>query len=286
MNSSTTSARRTRQLLSHLSYHTMANREAPWRSAFLSHIHQMDSPTFTLSTLHPLDGNQFEPRARTVIFRGMWASLPENHRNPAPRNPAVYTSDLPAITTDVRMEKVPELIGSRHESSSAPPEPQSIVGGPVEAVFWAKSSSTQWRLRGQAYVIGPDIESEAAAPVREALQPWMRATGGADEQKDAWSWGRELTSWFGNLSPLMRGSFRNPPPGTPLTQEPEPGLGLGQEVEDVNDALARRNFRVLVIVPENIDQVDLSDPKRARRWNHRAEVSESEISWRTTELWP
>ncbi|EHK43548.1 hypothetical protein TRIATDRAFT_127437 [Trichoderma atroviride IMI 206040] len=247
----------------------MANREAPWRSAFLSHIQQMDSATFTLSTLHPLDGHQVEPRARTVIFRGMWASLPDNHRNPAPRNPAVYTSDLPAITTDVRMEK-----------------PQSTMGGPVEAVFWAKSSSTQWRLRGRAYIIGPDIESEAAAPVRAALQPWMRAVGGADEQKDAWSWSRELTSWFGNLSPLMRGSFRNPPPGTPLTQEPEPGLGLGQEVEDVNDALARKNFRVLVIVPETIDQVDLSDPKRARRWNHRAELSESEVSWRTTELWP
>ncbi|KAL6898147.1 pyridoxamine 5'-phosphate oxidase domain-containing protein [Trichoderma evansii] len=284
MNSSATPARRTRQLLSHLNYHTMANREAPWRSTFLSHIQQMDSATFTLSTLHALDGNHFEPRARTVIFRGMWASLPDNPRNPAPRNPAVYTSDLPAITTDVRMEKVPELIGSRREAS-APSEPQSTIGGPVEAVFWAKSPNTQWRFRGRAYVIGPDIESEAAAPVRAALQPWMRA-GGADEQKDAWSWTRELTAWFGNLSPSMRGSFRNPPPGTPMTQEPEPGLGLGQEVEDVDDALARKNFRVLVIVPETIDQVDLSDPKRARRWNHRAEVSESEISWKTTELWP
>ncbi|KAL7921697.1 pyridoxamine 5'-phosphate oxidase domain-containing protein [Trichoderma austrokoningii] len=280
--SPSTPARRTRQLLSHLNNHAMANHEAPWRSAFLL---QMDSPTFTLSTLHPLDGNQFEPRARTVIFRGMWACLPENHRNPAPRNPPVYASDLPAITTDVRMEKVPELVGSRREPSSS--SSSSALGGPVEAVFWAKSSNTQWRIRGRACVIGPDIESEAAAPVRAALQPWMRAAGGADElKKEAWSWSRELTSWFGNLSPVMRGSFRNPPPGSPLAQEPEPGFGLGQEVEDVHDALARENFRVLVIVPENIDQVDLSDPKRGKRWNHRAEVSGSEISWRTTELWP
>jgi hypothetical protein len=262
----------------------MASPEAPWRSTFLSHIQQMDSALFTLSTLHPLDSNHFVPRARTVVFRGMWASLPDNPRNPAPLNPAIYTSDLPAITTDVRMEKVPELIGSRHEPSASS-EAQSTIGGPVEAVFWAKKDNSQWRFRGRAYVIGPDIESEAAAPVRAALQPWMRAVG-QEEQKDAWSWSRELTASFGNLSPAMRGSFRNPPPGTPLTQEPEPGLGLGQQVEDVNDELARKNFRVLVIVPEDIDQVDLSDPERAKRWNHKAVVSESGISWKTTELWP
>ncbi|KAH6607830.1 hypothetical protein Trco_004143 [Trichoderma cornu-damae] len=275
-------ARRTRQLLKHLG-HTMAGREAPWRSAFLSHVQQMDPAAFTLSTLHPLDGGQFVPRARTVIFRGMWASLPDNARNPAPLNPAAYTSDLPTITTDARMEKVAELAGSRHEPS-APSEAQSIVGGPVEAVFWVQKADSQWRFRGRAYVIGPDIESEAAAPVRAALRPWMR---GVDQgRKEAWSWSRELTASFGNLSPAMRGSFRNPLPGTPLTQRPEPGLGLGQEVQDVNDELARKSFRVLVIVPEEVDQLDLSDPKRGRRWSHKVEASGAEISWKTTELWP
>lgn len=283
MSTHTTPVRRTRQLFNHLNHTMVANREAPWRSTFLSHIQQMGTPTFTLSTLHPLDGNQFVPRARTVILRGMWASLPDNPRNPAPLNPAVYTSDLPIITTDVRMEKVPELIGSRHEPSASS-EAQSTIGGPVEAVFWVEKASSQWRFRGRAYVIGPDIDSEAAAPVRAALQPWMRAVD--EEQTDAWSWSRELTASFGNLSPLMRGSFRNPLPGTPLTQEPEPGLGLGQEVHDVNDALARKSFRVLVIMPEEIDQLDLSDPERGRRWNYKVEVSGSEVSWKTTELWP
>lgn len=282
MTTPTTPVRRTRQLINHLS-HTMAGYEAPWRSTFLSHIQQASSPIFTLSTLHPLDGNQFVPRARTVVFRGMWASLPDNPRNPAPLNPAAYTSELPAITTDVRMEKVPELIGSRQEPSTSL-EAQSAIGGPVEAVFWIEKASTQWRFRGRAYVIGPDIESDAAAPVRAALQPWMRVVD--EEQKNAWSWSRELTASFGNLSPVMRGSFRNPLPGTPLTQKPEPGLELGQEVNDVNDELARRSFRVLVIVPEEIDQIELSDPKRGRRWSHKAEVSESGISWKTTELWP
>ncbi|KAH0496500.1 hypothetical protein TgHK011_003854 [Trichoderma gracile] len=278
----TAPARRTKQLLNHLT-HTMAAPEAPWRSAFLSHVQQAGTATFTLSTLHPLDGNQFVPRARTVIFRGMWASLPENSRNPAPLNPAAFTSDMPTVTTDVRMEKVPELIASRQEPSTSPGT-QSAAGGPVEAVFWMEQAKVQWRIRGRAYIIGPDIGSEAAAPVRSALQPWMRVLD--EGKKDDWSWSRELTASFGNLSPLMRGSFRNPLPGTPLTQKPEPGQGLGQEVDDVNDELARKNFRVLVIMPEEIDQVDLSDPKKGRRWNHNVEVSESEISWKTTEVWP
>lgn len=286
MSTLTAPVRRTKQLLNHLA-HTMAAPEAPWRSAFLSHVQQAGTATFTLSTLHPLDASstdQFVPRARTVIFRGMWASLPENHRNPAPLNPAAFTSDMPTITTDVRMEKVPELIASRQEPSAASSGAQSAAGGPVEAVFWMEKAKVQWRMRGRAYIIGPDIDSEAAAPVRAALQPWMRVVD--EGKKDDWSWSRELTASFGNLSPLMRGSFRNPLPGTPLTQEPEPGLGLGQEVDDVHDELARKNFRVLVILPEEIDQVDLSDPKRGRRWNHKVEASGSEISWRTTEVWP
>ncbi|KAL6861125.1 pyridoxamine 5'-phosphate oxidase domain-containing protein [Trichoderma novae-zelandiae] len=282
MGTLTAPVRRTKQLLNHLG-HTMVAPEAPWRSAFLAHVQQAGTATFALSTLHPLDGNQFVPRARTVVFRGMWASLPENPRNPAPLNPAVYTSDLPTITTDVRMDKVPELMGSRRESSASP-EAQSAAGGPVEAVFWMEKASVQWRFRGRAYVIGPDIDSEAAAHVRAALQPWMRLVDG--QGKEEWSWSRELTASFGNLSPLMRGSFRHPQPGTPLTQKPEPGLELGQEVEDVNDELARKNFRVLVIMPEEIDQIDLSDPRRGRRWSHKVEVSESAITWKTTELWP
>ncbi|PTB63980.1 hypothetical protein BBK36DRAFT_1161926 [Trichoderma citrinoviride] len=261
----------------------MAAPEAPWRSAFLAHAQQAGTATFTLSTLHPLDSNQFVPRARTVVFRGMWASLPENPRNPAPLNPAAFTSDMPTITTDVRMEKVPELMASTQEPSASSGA-QSAAGGPVEAVFWMEKANVQWRIRGRAYIIGPDIDSEAAAPVRAALQPWMRVVD--EGRKDGWSWSRELTASFGNLSPLMRGSFRNPLPGTPLTQKPEPGQGLGQEVDDLHDELARNNFRVLVIMPEEIDQIDLSDPKRGRRWNHKVEVSGSDISWRTTELWP
>lgn len=80
----------------------------------------------------------------------------------------------------------------------------------------------------------------------------------------------------------MRGTFRNPPPGTPISQSPGEGLGLGQIVEDLEDGVARENFRVLVIVPEEVDRVDLTDPERGRRWDYRLEGRE----WKERELWP
>lgn len=247
----------------------------------------MDLPSFVLSTLHSVEspssssGIQIVPRARTVVYRGMWASLPTHPSNPAELNPDVYTSDMITITTDARMEKYQELFGSPSKSQGGDGR-GSGVGGPVEAVFWAAKANTQWRIRGKAYVIGPNIESEEAAPVREALKARMLETG----KPGSWSWSRELTAHFGNLNPSTRGSFRNPPPGTPMTEQPEHGLELGQTVEDMNDSVARENFRVLVIVPEELDRVDLSNPKRVWRWNYKLSGSGPAPTWETTELWP
>ncbi|EQK97456.1 hypothetical protein G6O67_000090 [Ophiocordyceps sinensis] len=258
--------------------------EAPWRSTFLSHVQQQDSPTFVLSSLHTDSSSaapRVTPRARTVIFRGMWACLPVNPKNPAELNPDVYRTDLPTITTDARMNKTPELLASSTASAG-----QSGGGGPVEALFWVPAVQTQWRLRGRAYVVGPDIDSDGAAPVRDALTPYMRGTGAGGP----WSWSRELTGHFGNLSPLMRGSFKNPTPGTPSSRKPgqEEGLGLGQKVVSLEDSVARSNFRVVVIVPEEVERLDLSDPENGRRWNYKAkdDGTGGVRAWEVTELWP
>ncbi|KHN97928.1 FMN-binding split barrel-related protein [Metarhizium album ARSEF 1941] len=256
---------------------------APWRDAFLSHVKQLKQPTFTLGSLHraspPSQSSapEFVPRARTVIYRGVWASLNPNSKNPAQLNRASYETDLPTTTTDARMEKVSEMFPTSKGTTSG-------IGGAVEAVFWTPDSMTQWRLRGHICMIGPDIDSFEASTTREFLAPYMRQVGHADTE---WSWSRELTAQFGNLSPSMRGSFRNPPPGTPITQKPAEGLGLGQSVEDLEDEVARKNFRVLVIVPEEVDRVDLSNPERGQRWNYRLErAGEDGAEWKETELWP
>lgn len=298
MRGSAIPVQRTKQIASHL-LSTMtsstASAAAPWRATFLAHVDEMDAPNFILSTLHPIPPRpgpsddrasqlQFTPRARTVVYRGMWASLPANPKNTADRNPDVYESDMVTITTDARMEKVPELFGSAGTATSAA---QSRPAGLVEAVFWMPKPMAQWRIRGHAVVVGPDIEDDGGEPARGALTARMRGkTGDATTASSQWSWDRELTAHFGNLSPGMRGTFRNPPSGTRRDEKPGDEPKLGQKVDDLEDEIARLNFRVVAIIPEEVDQLDLSDPEDGRRWNYKYVGEESGGPWITTELWP
>lgn len=175
----------------------------------------MDSPEFVFSSLHaaPKDSpTPYLPRARYCIFRGFWAELPENKHNEAPMNPRVFESEMPTFTSDVRMMKVPELFSSGSGHADKEEQMQgSGGGGPCEAVYWIKETGTQWRLKGEAFVVGPDIEGESeqskessgVRTVKSELGSRMRIV---DEGKQGeWSWNKELTAHFGNNSPGLRG---------------------------------------------------------------------------------
>jgi len=84
---------------------------------------------------------------------------------------------------------------------------------------------------------------------------------------------------------LSSGSFAGPPPGQ-KTSEPydDKNLKLGQKIEDLHDPVARKNFRVVVIKPEEVEQLDLSDPKTARRQLYTFDDSTGD--WKHEELWP
>jgi pyridoxamine 5'-phosphate oxidase len=190
------------------------------------------------------------------------------------------------------MQKAGELVDTAREVSSG----QTGGGGPVEAVWWVEESGTQWRVRGTGWVLGQDVDGEEGRKAREVISERMRRRDPqAQESQEEWSWSREVTAHFGNLSPGMRGSFRSPPPGTPITVPPEEGLGLGQEVDDLEDEVARRNFRVVVIVPDEVDQVEYLDPKKPRRWIYiyrglswQAKEPGGEVigEWEKVEVWP
>jgi pyridoxamine 5'-phosphate oxidase len=266
----------------------------------------MGMPSFVLSTIHTVQASskeipQYVPRARTIVFRGMWTELPKNRNNPAERNPSIYESDMLSITTDARMEKAGEIMDSATPSVARPSYAKSGGGGPVEAAFWMPKNSTQWRIRGKAYILGPDIEDDTpeAKSVRSTLLARMRKTTQETTSSNicpqtatpSWSWTREVTAHFGNLSPVMRGSFRNPPPGVPVSQPlGDERLGFGHEITDLNDEVARSNFRVVVIVPEEVDQIDLSDIQRCRRWIHRwveeGGASQAGGGWEVEEVYP
>ncbi|KAI7784778.1 zn 2cys6 transcription factor [Diaporthe eres] len=279
---------------------------APWRAQFLDHVSKLDSPTFTFSSLHQGTGSsQAEPRGRTCVFRGMWASLPPNDKNNASRNPDLFESDCLTLTTDARMAKVPELFESG-ETGDSPASSSSGGGGPVEAMFWVAETGTQWRLRGHAWVLShADIggagaaSSPGAKAARDAISARMRptSTAGSGEVRQQWSWEREVEAQFGNLSPGMRGSFKNPPPGTPRAKEPGPGEGLGQKVGDelLKDEVARRNFRVVVVVPEEVDTWDGKDPDNQRRYVYTYVGADAKATspggevidgWEKVEVWP
>ena len=265
---------------------------APWRETFIKHLSQMKQASFTLSTLHR-SGEGTTPRARTCICRGLWASLPRNDKNPAPLNPHAYESDLPVFTTDARMPKVEDLMSFGGGGKAA--TGMTGGGGAVEAVFWAEEPQTQWRIRGTVWVLGPDVEGASGEPARDAIFPRMRPSGAPDGDGTKWSWATEVTAHFGNLSPMMRGTFRNPTPGTPRDIPGKDGEGLGQKVDDLHDSLARQNFRVCVLVPNEVDRVDLSESDDPRRWLYTFVEDKGSKShaggaveggWEVCELWP
>ncbi|KAG7288051.1 hypothetical protein NEMBOFW57_007571 [Staphylotrichum longicolle] len=293
----------------------MPPQPAPWRAPFLSHLTHLPTPTLTLATLHPAAQNEGPPtpslpclpRARTCVFRGLWASLPSASssppKNPAPRNPPAFESDLPVFTTDARSDKLTEIFDSAAAGDVEASGGTTGGGGPVEAVFWVEAVRTQWRVRGHAWVLAGDVDGgEGARRCGGVLLGRMRKTGEAGEGAEGegaegggWSFGREVTGHFGALSPLMRGSFRGPPPGTPVAYHAGKGESVGQKVEDLEDEGARRNFRVVVIVPDEVDQVDLSDELKPRRWLYvyRGAEGESKLpggevigEWEKVEVWP
>ncbi|KAI2468907.1 pyridoxamine 5'-phosphate oxidase-domain-containing protein [Annulohypoxylon bovei var. microspora] len=275
---------------------------APWRKLFLEHIETMPSPEFGLGTVRKTassTGTTYSPRTRTCVFRGLFAGLPVNPKNDVELNPDLYDSDFLTLTTDCRMDKMAELFGVEAGGEHDGKLKGSGGGAPVEAVFWAKETSTQWRVRGKAYVLAPDVEdsSEGKQVISTLMARMRRKDPDHSPDGEQWSFNREITAHFGNLSPQMRGTFRNPPPGSPVALPvADDRLKLGQKVTDSNDEVARANFRVVVIVPDELDQADLSDPERAQRWLYtfvgggKAEPTTPgglvEDGWEKVEVWP
>ncbi|TKA33769.1 26S proteasome regulatory subunit rpn-1 [Salinomyces thailandicus] len=204
-----------------------------------------------------------------------------------------YESELPTFTTDVRMSKPYELFTS--SSGHAKDESQvkgSGGGGPCEAVWWIKGDTmVQWRMKGEAFIVGEDIEGEGeqskeSSGVRTAkseIGSRMRVV--KEDGKEQWSWKKELTGHFGNMSPGMRGSFKAPPPGQPVDQPfDDKNLQLGEKVSTLDDPVARANFRVVVIKPEEVEATDLSDPAKGRRQRYTYDGSSGK--WQHVETWP
>lgn len=83
----------------------------------------------------------------------------------------------------------------------------------------------------------------------------------------------------------VAGSFKQPPPGQEVHKPyDESKLQLGAKVEGLDDDVARDNFRVVIIKPEFVERVDLSDPSKSRRYVY--EFDDDSNEWKYEEQWP
>lgn len=272
---------------------TTSSVAAPWKAKLDSHLNTIgSSPEFYLATVN----DEGFPRVRTCIHRGFWTALPENTHNKLPKNPAVFDSDCPTFTTDARMSKVFDFFATgKGKGSLEQSRAGTGGGGPVEALYWLKDIKMQWRIRGKCWVIAADdvehegdgdMQNSGTVTMKAVLQRYMRKTGETGD----WSWKREVENYFGNMSPAMRGSFKNPPPGETREKGAGPGEELGQKASDLQDEdLARKHFRVAVITPEVVEQLDLNDAANNQRWIWTLVGNgqdEGNAEWKMVETWP
>ncbi|KAJ5159835.1 uncharacterized protein N7482_006839 [Penicillium canariense] len=267
-----------------------SNHRAPWRDLLDSHLEKTPDDYFTIATVSHDTLGLPVPRVRTCGCRGFF---PELQLHPSGQeamdqqvenggNPPVYESDMLTFTTDVRMEKLGQLDSTGHM---------------IEAMFWLKDLMVQWRVKGRAFAIGnPSVGAEEEGVARKEIGSGLRVKGDYDGDLNSdtakWTWEKAVTKYFANHSPVMRGSFRSPPPGQPRSHVPsDPALRLGQKVADLQDPVARGNFRVVVIQPQEVEYLDLSDldDVRRRKWTlvhdgHRGGQPGGE--WVETEIWP
>ncbi|KAJ5803101.1 FMN-binding split barrel-related protein [Penicillium pulvis] len=261
--------------------------KAPWRDLLASHLKQTPGYEFTLGTVEYNSDGEPVPRVRTCGCRGFFPELelhPSGQEDVKQQaqgggNPAKYESDLLTFTTDPRMEKLSQIVESGYH---------------VEAVFWLQDLMTQWRVKGRAFAFGePDAENSESPEDTKAkirITECLRHKDDYDESKE-WTWDNVVTEYFANHSPMMRGSFRCPPPGTRRSHVPsDPSLKMGQKVSDLHDPVARANFRVVAIIPDEVERLDLSDMSNVRRekWEFVGsdDPKESSEPWAHCELWP
>jgi hypothetical protein len=200
-----------------------------------------------------------------------------------------YASELLTFTTDVRMNKVRHLFET--SGSSDGDYEGSGGGGPCEAVFWIEEMKTQWRVRGDAWILSArDVEGdgEGARRVRGVLEERMRRVTSTrkedvDEITTEWNWNKEIDALWELLPDGVKQSFGNT----------QPGLFRKSEDHEERTAIVTENFRVCVIRPFEIEQLDLrvSGAGRCFLYTYVEDASASNENhlaggWKTEEMWP
>jgi pyridoxamine 5'-phosphate oxidase len=223
--------------------HGLAN--PPWKKTVMDILQKnlddghKESLNFQLSTIKP--GPKPRPAVRTVVFRGFVGETRDDKlptQIPGGNPPA--ESSLFLVSTDAMMAKVGEL-----EQSN----------GVFEVCWWHAGTNEQIRFNGIAHVYRRNGRGDFP---ESHLKRYIQVQGDRE-----WTWGKERERLWTAHKPGMRGSFRNPPPGTELDDEKKKKLQVVElDSEDTGpDAQeAKDRFSLIVMEVNEIEILDLSPP--------------------------
>jgi pyridoxamine 5'-phosphate oxidase len=194
-----------------------------------------DSLFFTLATIR--HAQQPRPAVRTVGFRGF---VGEDNGKGKSRNPGAESS-LILVSTDISMSKVRELERSN---------------GVYEVCWWHAGTNQQIRFSGTAHIFRRN-------QVVEFPEAWLKRYISVKGDKE-WTWTNERDRLWRVHTPRLRGTFRNPPSGTPLDCEGKRArlhdvqLAPDDDREEAKEAKER--FALLVLEITELEIMDLDPP--------------------------
>ena len=181
-------------------------------------------------------GSLPRPAVRTVVFRGFvgesWGSEPPSQVS---EGNCLARSSLFLVSTDALTAKVEELEQSK---------------GAFEVCWWHAGTNQQIRFNGTAHLYSP--RCNVGFP-ETYLRRYIHTDGN-------WRWEDERERIWKSHKPEMRGSFRNPHPGTPLDEEKKQKLRIvkldgDDSGPDMDEAKSR--FTLLVLEAKELEILDL-----------------------------
>lgn len=83
---------------------------------------------------------------------------------------------------------------------------------------------------------------------------------------------------------FVQGSFKQPPPGRPKSEPYNDGEEkMGEKITGLDDVVARKHFRVVVIRPEKVEELSLAPDSAGRKiYTFNKET----MGWDMEETWP
>lgn len=217
----------------------------PWKKTVLDILQKnlddghKESLNFQLATIKP--GPTARPAVRTVVFRGFVGETREDSP-PAqlPGGNPRAESSLFLISTDALMAKVGEL---------------EHTNGVFEVCWWHAGTNQQIRFNGIAHVYRRNGQGEFP---ESHLKRYIQVKG--DQE---WTWDRERERLWAAHKPGMRGSFRNPLPGSELDETKKKKLEvveLDSEDNGPDAQEAKDRFSLVVMEADEVEILDLSPP--------------------------